>query len=608
MIDRRGVAWLAGGLMTVAPATTSIVAIVLTAAAAFGRWNARRSRGRDARGAARPRSSGATDAASVRIGGLLIASGAFVLSVPVAIAHGSLAAVPMGIQAMTMLAIMLVTRAWWRSGRADRRAIADGIAVGLGLLAIASLADAAGWLPIAVVEGLGWTSFAARASLWYVHPNVLATAAVLPTLAAVTWGHRAARLAAGMAALVLVTATGSRTVLAVLILLGVGTVARRAFRRTKGARVTLRLVGMIAAGSVVTVLLVTFTTVFDRFDPRLVLAPPVPSANLLYASEDLRAGSWTRLGVSLQKTGPMPGFRGDSVWAIEKSETAWWSRVQQGVTLAPGATVTFQVDLRQPDPTARPGIHARRDGPDGPVEVTVQRRESGWSVEAVRGVELVGWHFADDGDWTSLAVTVSNPSGVPLPFALGLTPDQRAATSGSTMWVRRPQAVFGEPVDYQPTQASAIHARTSLGTWSDRATWARLGWEGFAERPWFGQGLDAFADYVATRASSRSTASQEAAGSADHAHQLWSQTAFERGTVGLVGLLMLLAGFTVVSYRGQPAGWWMLALVVLLNLVDDTLWTTPVSYTLGAIAGLAGHRPRSPAAPTDAGARRRPSP
>ena len=608
MIDRRILARFAGGFSTAVPAVAAIFAIILSISSAFGRRTARRwpqASWAAARGTAGPRASGKTETTSFRLSALLVGLGALVISVPTALAHGSTAALGMGLQATVMLAIMIVARAWWTTGQVDRRAVAQGITVGLVLLACASLLDAAGWVPAAFAEALGWSSFPGRATLWHGHPNVLATAAVLPTLAALAWGDRVARLVSGTAAIVLVTATGSRTVLAVLILLGTVSIVQSLLRRTSGARVSVRLVTGIATASVVMVLLVTFTTVFDRFDPRLVLAPEPPTINLLYASEDLRAGSWSHLGIAIRKVGPAPGVRGDSVWAIEKTDTAWWSRVQQGVTLAPGATVTLQLELRQPDPAARPGIHARREGPDGPVEVTVQRRDGRWTVEAVRGVALVDLTVVDIEDWTSLAVTITNPTAVPLPLAFGLAPDQQSGTSGTTMWVRRPQVVFGEPVGYQPTRASAIDSRTSLGTWSDRAKWARLGWEGFAERPWFGQGPNAFAAYTARRSSTREQAPPGTTGSVAHAHQLWSQTAFERGSFGLAGLLLMLAGFTLASRCGRPAGWWLVALVVLLNLVDYTFWTTPVSYTLGAIAGLAGHHPGAPTAPTDAGPRRR---
>lgn len=605
MIDRKRGAWLSGALMTVAPALTAIIAITLTVVSiGSAAWNAGRSRtgGRsNASGAARLPPSHAPAPRVFQTGALLVGSGAFLLSVPVAIAHASLAALPMGVQAAAMLAIMLLARAWWRTGMVDRSAVANGIAVGLSVLASASLVDAAGWIPPVVAEALGWSSFTGRATLWFGHPNILATAAVLPTLAAVTWGRRAARLASGTAAIALVTATGSRTVLAVLILLGVGTVIQRIFRQPKTLRVSSRLIGVAAAASIVMVLLTTFTTVFDRFDPRLVVAPERATANLLYASEDLRAGSWTRLGVAVRKVGPVATLRGDSVWAIEKTGTAWWSRVQQGVTLAPGATVTLQVDVRQPDPAAVPGLHARLDGPDGPVEVTVRRSEGRWSVVAIRGVELLTWLVSENDDWTSLAVTIANPSRVPASLALGLTPDQRVGTSGSSMWIRRPQAVIGEPVGYQPTRASGIYARTSLGTWSDRAEWTRLGWAGFAERPWFGQGIDTFRGYATMRRSAPETVSVDPERTVAHAHQLWSQTAFERGAVGLVGLLLLLGGFALAGHRGQPTGWWALALVVLLNLTDYTFWTTPVSYALGALIGLAGPGVRAHRAPSVAG-------
>jgi len=528
--------------------------------------------------------------AAERPGVVLIILGAVLLGLPGALARAAPQELSMGFQTVAIALLVVVTRWWWRRGWVDRRSVAVGMAFGLCVLALAATVDAAGWAPEGVVRALGWGSFDGRASLWHSHPNILATAALLPMIAVAAWGTRRSKGAAATGALVLVAASGSRTVLAVLLVVMAVVSARgimRAEHRRARSVACWLVIGAVATG----VLLSTFTTLLDRFDPRLVFSQPTDVVNVLYASEEMTAASWSHVGVEVRRVGPIAPLRGDRTWAIEKTSDAWWARAQQGVSIPAGATLTLQVELLHADPQAQPGVHARFDGPAGPVEVTVRRVDGAWTLTTVRGVEVADWGVSTTGDWDAITISLTNTATATVPFALGLTPDQRPDTLGSTMWIRRPQARLGGPAAYAPTLPSRVDGRTSLGTLSDRTSWAQWAWSGFIERPLLGHGEGAFPAYAERRTLSERPPGTGGTVRTSHAHQLFAQTAFERGVAGLVGLLLVLTGLSVVARRGVPNGWWVIAPIVLVNILDVSFWTTPVSYTLGVVIGLAGSSP-----------------
>ena len=580
-MPRRSWTWhvsaLFGAWITLSPATA---AIGLAVAATFG---AARRRQATVGAPPRPEPGGGSE---LRRAIWVILAGGVTLSVPPALAHGSPAALAIGLQVGLMAIVLWVLRTWVVHGWVRPRAVATGMATGLATLAIVAVADAAGWLAASPLSGLGWGGYVGRAALWQAHPNVLATAAILPTVAVTSWGTLAASAVAAFAGTVLVVATGSRAALVVLLLALLVAFSTALWHDPRPAVRRGLVIGAILCPAIVLLLAAT-TTVLDRFDPRN-LRPVAPVAgNLLYASEDLTAGSWSPVGVGLRRVAPPQPLRGERVWSVTKQAAAWWSRLQQGITVPAHSVVTLQVELQPRDHDAIPGLHAWSDAPGGPFELTVRRDDGSWRVVAVRGLELRGWSVEETDGWTRVSVTVANPSDVGAPIALGLTPDQRDQVVGAELWVRRPQAVLGGPTSYVATFPSQADGRRSLGTAGDRVNSVRLAWSGFLERPWFGYGVGAFRGFSAARAAAAVDPAGVTAPPGDHAHNLIAQTAFESGISGLAGLTLVFAGLALAGRRRVPPGWWPLLLVLLLNMPDVTFWTTPVSYGLAAVIGLA---------------------
>jgi hypothetical protein len=500
------------------------------------------------------------------------AFGLVLLVLPGSLVHRGAPALGTLAQGAVMLAMAVLARSLARSGHVDHRAVATGAALALAAMALAAPADAAlgssGTGPIGgVLRGSD-----GRAALWFAHPNLLAAGVLLPLLAVTAWGSRAAVAGAVVASLVIVVASGSRSIVAVVLVL---LVARWALSPAARGRVRAARGGVASLVALAALALVaSFSTVLDRFDPRQLVDRAAPAANVLYASEDLTAGSWSHLGVEVRRVAPWRSLRGHRVWEIVKTEDAWWSRIQQGVSLPPGSAATFRVELQVPEVGAAPGIHAFSESETGGVELTLRRSAGAWAMVGSSGIEVRSWRVGEVAGWEEVTVELVNPTAYAVAFAFGLTPDQRDR-AGGTLLVRRPQVVLGPPLPYQPTYPSSADGRTSLGAWSERRDLLGLAAQGFRARPWTGHGVGAFEAYAGE-------------GRPAHAHNLVAQTLFESGIVGALGLVLFAGALVASAWRGSPAGAWIALVVVGANLVDLTFWSAALSYPFALLVGIAG--------------------
>ena len=115
-----------------------------------------------------------------------------------------------------------------------------------------------------------------------------------------------------------------------------------------------------------------------------------------------------------------------------------------------------------------------------------------------------------------------------------------------------------------------------------RFTYWEAAWGGFLERPLWGWGETAFANYYHVIWS----AFDPTYVVPSHAHNLGLHVLFSRGTVGSLGLLLLVAALTWAAFRGRD--WSFLSVVAALliaNTFDTTLFYGGVIYPLAAVAG-----------------------
>ena len=124
------------------------------------------------------------------------------------------------------------------------------------------------------------------------------------------------------------------------------------------------------------------------------------------------------------------------------------------------------------------------------------------------------------------------------------------------------------------------------GLWNlpepSRLAYWEAAWRGFVERPFWGWGEAAFANYYHVVWS----AFDPTFAVPSHAHNIGLHLLFSRGLVGFLGLALLVAALTWAAFRGRD--WSFLSVVAALliaNIFDTTLFYGGVIYPLAAVAG-----------------------
>ena len=417
-----------------------------------------------------------------------------------------------------------------------------------------------------------------RATGWLSHPNLWGISTLLPGFFAVLFARSRWRwLVLPLMFGVIVTA-GSRAAFVGCV---VGCVALAVhLMLTRGLRKThLLWAGLAGAGFVVILALTPFGTRFLSTLELFQSSPPAPlPRNLFQASEVLSDTFWFNRSVTVEEVETSDLT---PTWRVKKTATQPNSRLQQRLELSPGRVYTLSAELYGETPEAVPGVVSWVRMETGTHSLNVRFSGSQWQARARGELELVSFRPTLLGDgWTRLVVTLKNTASEPLPFPVGFAPDQRDEV-GASILVRRAQLELGEgPSPYEPTfppDRRALRARQSA---EGRLDIFQAAWQGFLQRPLLGWGERAFTGFYQTQTASAAVIA--------HAHNLFLQTLFAKGAVGLTSLVLLLLGLFYAT-RGT-LGWGcssvLLLAVLAANTFDLTFWIAHVSYLLVFLLGV----------------------
>jgi hypothetical protein len=410
-----------------------------------------------------------------------------------------------------------------------------------------------------------------RAQGWAGHPNAWGASVIVPTVAlAILSPRRLLPVGLVLAGIVLVL-SGSRTA---LLATGAGTLLVLA----RHPRVLIAVLAVAASATAVVLAAGPNAWTYRFFPPQAAPAP-----NLLYASEALDAPGWSGVGVRVD------GARHDAwlgtlprPWTLTKTGAAWWSRVQQQIVLEPGRAYALTIEVRRDDPDALVGIHGVASEPYAQINAALAPGDGDPSLTEVRGQ---GVFDLDDaraeaigGGWTRISVEWTVSGDAPVSLRIGPTPDQRRDRSGAVVQVRAVELSVGRDGVYDATFPGGQGARATLGTLSGRLSYFATAWRGFRASPWTGQPADAFTTF---------DTDADRGYRVGHAHNLFLQSAFEGGIVGLAGTILTLAGLALLAGAGA---WPLVAVVVLANLLDWSFVVPNVGVALGLLVGRFGGR------------------
>ena len=483
-----------------------------------------------------------------------------------------------------LLTSVQVLAAWllFRAAEEARRAVGDGRLLrdaGLGLLLGLVGVTLAG---IARIEALdvGALYRFSQVIAWREHPTLFGHAVLtVSALVAISASSSRRSLAALAIGAVGVLVTGAlEAVVAWLLVAAVVTLAQRRLGvrlAHLGLVITVAIV-IAGAGSLLGLGQTGFLVDLER-DPT---AP-----NLLQGSE-LAAGDWWHALDVAHEPGSARLDGAELVtFALTKTGEQAWARLQQRARLDPGLT-TVSVYLR-PEPDTRPGIDlwgrlgSGANAQEFNVYATVRGGDT-WRANARGPVELVDARLVpidgarSDEGWLRAAITVRH-EGASQDWYVGVTPDRSAGAGGRTTFAGLQMERGGTVGSYVPAPAErALDLRTArLPVWGDAVDAIRAApWHG-----WGPQGLPAALSVLRP-----DEISQRALPA--HAHNAFLDAWLERGPLGMVGLLLLVAALAsrAVRRRDLPA-LAVVAAVVLMNLLDTSLLYGGVLYPLAVLLG-----------------------
>ena len=447
--------------------------------------------------------------------------------------------------------------------------VGAGLLVGFAIAMALGLSRAADWRlepARSVLDVFAWTGNPAL----FGHAMVL-----LAALLAVVVPSAALRaLALGLGALAALASGAHEAVLAWLVVaVGLRLVRRRGTRATAAiewALVALMLFAASGWGEQVGLGRTGF-----RFD---LVAPPT-GANLFRGTE--ASGEWWYpLGVSVRETVARIDGEARTAFAVTKTDTASYARLQQIVELRPQRTYVLAVSWLA-DTGGQPGLDGwgATPGAGRDANLAATYRNGSWLTSATPHFTIVhaGVAHGDDG-WNRGHVAFRFEGDAPLVWYVGAVPD-RSSDVGATTTFSAFQLVEGDDlVPYVPNASDVrlVDLRTArLPMWRDAA-------QAIAHRPWLGWGPAGFQSATEALQTSESRYRPVAA----HAHNLLLDTWLERGVIGLAGLLLLAGALALRTLQQRDRAMALvLVSVVLLNAFETTFLNGALVYPLAAVLG-----------------------
>ncbi len=409
-----------------------------------------------------------------------------------------------------------------------------------------------------------------RSNGWLVHPNTWAAQALLPGLAPfvvhVSWRLR---IWSSLATLVVTFTSGSRTILIGFLIAALILTVWSLHEQFHRAEITIVGTGLLLTAVVMMITLSPriSTTLRDLTSP---LAISTSKGNLLSGVGQLKR-------VRLISATPPSAARANPT-IIAKTDDSNWGRLQHSVLLFPNTEYVISLELYWEDPAILPGLlgigHAGENSEA--VQLRIWSENDQWVTSSVGAIEVLEVQSSFTGDgWIRLETALRYEGQQAVRWWVGPTPDQREVASQAILYVRKFQLELGTtPSPFtapSPSHLSTIQALSRLFAF-------KVAWQGFLEKPWVGQPVGSFALYYRANPPSQDTAIP------GHAHNLFLQTLFERGFIGLIGLLLFLIGILLIGLPASKKLLVVFATVIAINLTDFTLWAG-VAYSFAALTG-----------------------
>lgn len=303
--------------------------------------------------------------------------------------------------------------------------------------------------------------------------------------------------------------------------------------------------------------------------------------NLLQGTEIPFGDWWDKSWVSVTSGDVRLGDASLTAYGIRKNGAEGWLRMQQAIEIAPNTLYTVSAWMRDRGTDSRPGIQGWGQSREGdevqPFMVSGSLSNNQWNTDIIGPGSLPDAGIADThGDWHRAYVSFVYEGSGPLAWYVGLVPDSRSV-AGTEAEFAGFQLEKGPLSEYQPGFAAR---GLELGV--ARLPLWHSAWEAARARPLLGWGNTSFPDYFLENWPERSRLHVVPA----HAHNLFLQTVFERGLVGLFGMLLLIGALAASAWnRGDLPFLAVLGAILFANTFDNTLMYGGVFYPLVAVAG-----------------------
>ena len=451
--------------------------------------------------------------------------------------------------------------------RLPQNAIMLGLFVGFVLVVVMGFSSVRLSLAYATLtQGISWGSNPAL----FAH-MVLVVGSLIALLSSGGWLRYATLSLAGLGIL----AAGSRDAVFGLLVVLAFLLVRAAFRRAFLESGALALL----AATLATAILFGPGIGLGTIGYLIVPSSVTPATNLVRGSEIPSGDWWDSREVTVHTGSTRLDGIPMTVYRVTKRGAENWLRLQQLIPLRSQATYTVSAWILDQGP-AQAGLQGWGQLRDGTVFALTTRLVDHSLAASLRGPGTLDDYGVAQvaGAWKRVYATFTyRGSNSPLDWSVGLAPDARDYAA-STATFAGFQLERGRLTPYQPGEATRGLAFTTgrLALW-------RIALKASGQHPWLGWGAGAFpAAYMRAEPSTLGIDGDVPA----HAHNLFLEVLFERGVVGLLGLLVLLYALVHRSVRLRDLGLIaVFAAVLLANCFDYTLFFGGVIYPLAAVAG-----------------------
>jgi len=309
-------------------------------------------------------------------------------------------------------------------------------------------------------------------------------------------------------------------------------------------------------------------------------SPSASSPNLLTGTEVPAGDWWDDRWVDVTTERVVLAGGALTAYEVKKRGEEPWLRLQQLVTLTPGATYTLSGWIDTSGDTV-PGFQGWGRAEPMQAPLTLIAKVMSEKVEAsvtgpgrLDAADVV----QEEGTWQRIAVTFTvDETTTPFTWFVGFTPDARAIDASQGRFAGLMLEASSRVSPYVPgvggTGLTFGYAREPL--------W-QTAWQGILQQPIRGHGPGRFAEtYLA---SIPGIEAQEFVPA--HPHNLLLWVWFERGVFGVLGIVFLVVAMTGRAFRTRDVG--LLAVfgaVLIANTFDATLLSGSILFPLAALAG-----------------------